>query len=108
MDARVLCLLILSNVTTYDYIGTMNEVKIAQLKAKLSEHLRRVRRGHTLPILDRDTPVARVVPYDEPGPLRVREPPSGGSGLRGVPLPPPLAVDLDIVDVLLEERQGER
>ncbi len=98
----------LSNMTCYDYIMTMTDVKIAQLKAKLSEHLRRVRRGHTLTILDRDTPVARVVPYEEPGPLRVREPPSGGSELHAVPLPPPLALDLDIVDLLIEERQGER
>ncbi len=95
-------------MTSYDYLMTMTEVKIAQLKAKLSEHLRRVRRGHTLTILDRDTPVARVVPYEEPGPLRVREPSSGGSGLSEVPLPPPLPVDLDIVDLLLEERQLER
>ncbi len=95
-------------MTTYDYIMTMTEVKIAQLKARLSEHLRRVRQGHTLTILDRDTPVARVVPYDEPGPLRIREPPSGGSGLHAVPLPPPLALDLDIVDLLIEERQRER
>ncbi len=95
-------------MTSYDYIMTMTEVKIAQLKAKLSEHLRRVRRGHTLTILDRDTPVARVVPYEESGPLRVREPTSGGSELHQVALPPPLAVDMDIVDLLLVERQGER
>lgn len=95
-------------MTRYDYIMTMTEVRIAQLKAKLSEHLRRVRRGHTLTILDRDTPIARVVPYDEPGPLSVREPPRGGSGLREVPLPRPLGLDLDVVDVLLEERQVER
>ena len=98
----------LRNMTIYDYIMTMTDVKIAQLKAKLSEHLRRVRRGHTLTILDRETPVARIVPYDVPGPLRVREPPAGGSELRQVPLPPPLAIELEIVDVLLEERQGQR
>ena len=98
----------LSNMTGYDYLMTMTEVKIAQLKARLSEYLRRVRRGQTLTILDRETPIARVVPYEEPGPLRVREPSSGGSELREVPLPPPLAVDLDVVDLLLEERQRER
>ena len=41
----------------------MSEVGIADLKARLSEHLRSVRNGSTLTVLDRDTPVARIVPY---------------------------------------------
>lgn len=92
----------------YDYHMTMTEVKIAQLKARLSEYLRRVRRGHTLTVLDRDTPVARLVPYVEQEPLRVREPLGRYTTLQDVPLPPALGVDFDIVDLLLEERQGER
>ncbi|MGH7695557.1 MAG: type II toxin-antitoxin system Phd/YefM family antitoxin, partial [Gemmatimonadaceae bacterium] len=43
----------------------MKTVRIADLKARLSEHLRYVRRGNVLTILDRDTPVAKVVPIDE-------------------------------------------
>jgi prevent-host-death family protein len=41
----------------------MAAVRIAELKARLSEHLRSVRKGRTLTVLDRDTPVARIVPY---------------------------------------------
>jgi prevent-host-death family protein len=41
----------------------MSDVRIADLKARLSEHLRSVRNGGTLTVLDRDTPVARIVPY---------------------------------------------
>lgn len=41
----------------------MKEVGIADLKARLSEHLRAVWKGRTLTVLDRDTPVARIVPY---------------------------------------------
>jgi prevent-host-death family protein len=86
---------------------TMTKVRIAELKARLSEYLRRVRRGHSITVLDRDTPVARVVPYAELEPLRVREP-LGRQGLHRVPLPPPLRLKLDVVDLLLEERQVER
>ena len=39
------------------------QVGIAELKARLSEHLRAVRKGRTVTVLDRDTPVARIVPY---------------------------------------------
>src|SRR5438309_2184879 len=37
----------------------MDTVGIAELKARLSEHLRAVRRARTLTVLDRDRPVAR-------------------------------------------------
>ena len=40
----------------------MSHVGIAELKARLSEHLRVVRNGGTLTVLDRDTPLARIVP----------------------------------------------
>lgn len=45
-------------------IGHMQtEVKIAELKGKLSEYLRSVREGNELIIKDRETPIARIVPY---------------------------------------------
>ena len=40
----------------------MKSVGIADLKAHLSEHLKSVRKGRTLTVLDRDTPVAQIVP----------------------------------------------
>ena len=95
-------------MTTYDYIMTMKTVKIAELKARLSEHLRYVRRGHVLTILDRDTPVARVVPMSGSETLLVREPAKRVAKLGDVSLPPPVRLDVDVVDLLLEERQGER
>jgi prevent-host-death family protein len=42
----------------------MKAVRIADLKARLSERLREVRRGRTITVLDRDTPIARLVPYE--------------------------------------------
>jgi len=49
----------------------MRTAKISELKAKLSAHIEYVKRGEEVLILDRDTPVARLVPvpsveeYDE-------------------------------------------
>jgi antitoxin (DNA-binding transcriptional repressor) of toxin-antitoxin stability system len=89
----------------------MNTVKIADLKSHLCEHLRQVKRGHTLTILDRKTPIARMVPYSDEtkgGLLQVREPLPNSPKLHQIPLPPPLRLRKDIVQVLLEERQGER
>lgn len=87
----------------------MIRVRIADLKSHLSEHLRKVRSGHSLTVLDRDTPIARIVPYEQDGAsLKVRPPLPGAPKLQRVPLPPPLRLQRDIVDLLMEERQGER
>ncbi|MBI4538565.1 MAG: type II toxin-antitoxin system prevent-host-death family antitoxin [Gemmatimonadetes bacterium] len=95
-------------MTIGDYYMTMKSVKIADLKAHLSEHLRYVRRGHVLTILDRDTPVARVIPYEAPETLTVRGPARRYAKLGGVRLPPPLPTELDVLELLAEERQSER
>jgi antitoxin (DNA-binding transcriptional repressor) of toxin-antitoxin stability system len=87
----------------------MDAVKIADLKARLSEHLRSVRGGQTLTVLDRDRAIARIVPYDtEHRPLTVRSPRPGAPALARVSLPPPLRTKVDIVEILAEERQRER
>jgi hypothetical protein len=59
--------------------------------------------------LDRNTPIARIVPYEEDGAsLTIRQPPPGSPSIKQIPMPPPLGVRRDIVALLLEERQGER
>jgi prevent-host-death family protein len=45
------------------YYGHVQLIKIADLKNNLSRHLARVRRGGEITVLDRDTPVARIVPF---------------------------------------------
>lgn len=95
-------------MTNYDYLMTMTQVRIAELKARLSEYLRSVRRGRSITVLDRDTPVARLVPYIARDLLQVREPREPGGSIHDVELPPPLPIDFDVVELLLEERQGER
>jgi len=89
------------NVTTDDHNLVMSKVGIADLKARLSEHLRRVRKGQTLVVLDRDTPVARIVPYDLESPLAVQRATRKPRELR---LPPPPPAPTDSLTVLLQDR----
>ena len=79
----------------------MKSVRIADLKAHLSEHLRWVRGGRTLTVLDRDTPVAQVVPYAAES-LEVRRATRRARDLR---LPPPPAKSTDSLAILLDDRQ---
>jgi prevent-host-death family protein len=79
----------------------MSKVGIADLKARLSEHLRKVRRGHILTVLDRETPIARIVPYSDREPLEIRRATRKPSDLR---LPPPPSRPTDSLAVLLQDR----
>jgi prevent-host-death family protein len=79
----------------------MSDVRIADLKARLSEHLRSVRNGGTLTVFDRDTPVARIVPYAAQ-PLEIRK---AQRRVRDLKLPPKPARRTDSVAVLLEDRR---
>jgi prevent-host-death family protein len=86
----------------------MRQVRIAELKARLSEYLRAVRRGETIAVLDRETPVAQIVPIRDRTALRVRKPAPGTPPPNRVPLPRPARLNVDVVPLLLEERQGHR
>ena len=97
----------MTNMTICDYHMTMN-VGIAELKAKLSHHLRAVRHGHPVTVMDRNQPIATIVPHNRETTLQVRKPRPGAPPLQEVRLPPPLDLDLDIVELLLVDRQIER
>ena len=43
----------------------MKEVKIAELKAHFSAHLSAVRKGETIIVCDRSTPIARLTPIKQ-------------------------------------------
>ena len=98
-------------VTIYDHVVTMMEkrektVKVAELKAGFSAYLRAVRKGHPVTVCDRDTPIARLVPYEEASePLSVREP---LRALRDVKFPRPLRGKVDSLAALMEERDPSR
>ena len=53
----------------------MQTAMVSELKAKLSAYLAQVRRGATITVCDRQTPIARLVPLEgDAGGLEVREP----------------------------------
>jgi len=87
---------------------TVRRAGIAELKARLSEFLRYVKKGQSVTVYERDTPVARLVPLDASELLSSRPPTGEHPSLQDVPLPPPLRLDVDVLDLLREERQAER
>jgi prevent-host-death family protein len=97
-----------ADVTSRDYLVTMKAVRIADLKARLSEHLRAVRKGHSITVLDRDTPIARLVPYEPDATGLVVRRRRGKTPFGKVRLPPPFPTDVDIVKLLLEDRRRGR
>ena len=90
----------------------MSTVSISDLKANLSRYLREVRRGGEVQVLDRGTPVARLVPPvagDDEG-ARERLIASGvlraGRGETGAILDePPLELPVSLSGALAEERE---
>jgi len=78
----------------------MKSVGIADLKAHLSKHLRAVRKGRSLVVLDRATPIARLVPVSS-GPLEIREATRRPRDLRR---PPARTAPTDSLAVLLADR----
>src|SRR5207247_9201595 len=95
-------------MTISSHNGRMKSVRIAELKSRLSEYLRAVRNGETLSVLDRETPVAQIVPVREGVALRIRRPVPGAPPPNRVRLPKPLQLHVDIVVLLLIDAQGHR
>ena len=88
-------------MTCRDYNVVMTKVGIADLKARLSEHLRNVRNGESVTVLDRNTPVAMIVPYGSQ-PLAIRR---ATRRPRDLKLPRRPAKRTDSVAVLVEDRR---
>jgi prevent-host-death family protein len=62
----------------------MKSVKIAELKDRLSEHLRSVERGAEVTVTDRSRPIARIVPIAEAQPgLTIVSPKVTFKSIRG-------------------------
>jgi prevent-host-death family protein len=101
---------VLDDMTRSDYHLVMKQtVQIARLKAQLSGYLRSVRRGGELVVLDRKTPVARILPYDEPPHrLQVRPPLPDAVPLSKIDLPPFPCEVPDVMPFLLDDRESGR
>ncbi len=70
----------------------MRTAKISELKAKLSAHIEYVKRGEEVLILDRNTPVARLVPA---GSLNVGDERMKDLIARGIIIPPSAPIPED-------------
>jgi prevent-host-death family protein len=86
----------------------MKHVGIAELKSRLSEFLRIVEAGESIAVLDRNRPIAHIVPIKERPALRIRKPVAGSVPPNRVSLPKAAQIDFDVLDLLLEERQSHR
>ncbi len=94
-------------LTSTGYREVMRRVGIADLKAHLSGYLRTVKKGETLLVMERDTPVARLVPAaDLRGGLVTRQPTRElGSVKRMLKRLRPLELPVDSLSILLEDRK---
>ncbi len=95
-------------MTTSGHSSSHEIGRIAELKARLSEHLRTVRRGETIGVLDRETEIAQIVPVRAAKALRIRKPAAGAPSPNRGPLPKRSDSTIDVVHVLLETRQSDR
>lgn len=84
----------------------MTRVQIAELRDNLSRLLKAVEAGEEIEVLNRDRPVARIVPVNESNEqltiIPAKRPFSEIRDVRYEPLGPP---GFDIVELLLEDRR---
>lgn len=94
-------------MTRTGYRRVMKMVGIADLKAHLSGYLRTVKKGETLLVVERGTPVARMVPVADLRGGVVSRPPTRdlASVKRMLKRLPPLDLPVDSVAILLEDRK---
>ena len=83
----------------------MKQVGITAFRAHLSAHLESVRRGHSVTVMERGIPVARLEPVASAEPLRARHP---VRRLQEVQLPPPLGHGVGALEALLDDRSAAR
>jgi prevent-host-death family protein len=83
----------------------MLATNIASFKSHLGKFLRRVRQGEEVIVLDRKTPVARLVPYEEKlqHKVAVRKPVDSPGEIGKLSFPP-ANKGVDTLSVLLEDR----
>lgn len=96
----------------------MKNARISELRDKLSEYLARVRKGETVIVYDRDTPIARIDPIapatDDTSAMvldayrrGVLTPPKVRDGAK-LPPPPKPKKPVGLLEALLEERRTGR
>jgi prevent-host-death family protein len=80
-------------------------VNVSTLKTKLSEKLRLVKKGESLVITDRKTPIASIIPYGAGDELLIERKAVGR--FHTVVVARPSSIDIDAL-ALLEVERGDR
>ena len=78
----------------------MKRVRVAELKSRLSEFLRVAQGGKSIAVLDRNRPVAQIVPVRERAGLRIRKPAADSPKPNKVSLPKSIGQNIDVVQQL--------
>jgi prevent-host-death family protein len=98
----------------------MKTVKISELKANLSAHLRRVSAGEEVVVCDRNRPIARIVPLESSeyseralrliakGVLQPRQRPAGEPRYIPTPVVPSRPIPEDFMETFWEEERADR
>jgi prevent-host-death family protein len=98
----------------------MKTVKLSDLKANLSAHIRLVSRGEEVLVCDRNRPVARIVPLNKAeystreerliakGVMRRRERPEGEPRYIPTPVVPSSPISKEFMETLWEEERADR
>jgi prevent-host-death family protein len=98
----------------------MKTVKISELKANLSAHLRLVSSGEEVLVCDRNRPIARILPVIQQklstrqerliakGVLRARSRPPGEPRYIPTPVVPSSPISQAAMDALWEEERADR
>lgn len=88
----------------------MRSVRVSEFKTKIAKYLKLVKKGEEMEILERDTPVARVIGVKAETPLSL-EPAQGGSKLLWASLDGgqkkgrPIELTVNPLELLFEERR---
>ena len=94
----------IDKMTYCDYHIVMIPVNIAVLKSKLSFYLGQVKQGHEVLVMDRNTPVARMLPTADRGRgLPLVKAKKSPASLKAMRFHPPKR-KTNVVELLREER----
>ena len=83
----------------------MQPISISNLKTHLSATLKEVIKGIHYIVMDRDTPIAEIIPYDEGQILQIRPPIKKYLKKKS---PVSKKLKLDVVEYLLQDRRGKK
>ena len=82
----------------------MQTITVSQLKTHLSSEIKKLKKSGGIEIVQRDVPVARLLPIDESNGLRYHS--QARAKFRFIK--PVVELTSDPVDILLEDRRKER